>query len=435
MSDNADLAAGRLAIRFMEQFPEEASLRLESADPAEAQAMLTRIPPVNAARVIERMTVDAGARVIEEMELDSLKPVLAAIDPAWAATLLTRLDEPAREQRLKLLHPAAAAELKSLMSYEPGSAGSLMDPKVLAFRPEATAGDALDRLRRSGIRRIQDVFLVNGSGELAGSVTLQDIAVAPSDERLKDLVRAVTPRVYATASREEIGETMETSRLATLAVVDAEERLVGAIRQDALFVAAQEEATIDIQTMVGVSRQERALSTPTFAVKKRLPWLSINLGTAFLAAAVVGIFENTIAQVTALAVLLPVVAGQSGNTGAQALAVTMRGLALREIRARQWLRIALKEISVGFLNGLAIAALTSVAVFVWSGSSGLAVVIGTSMVISMVAAGFAGAAIPMLLTALGQDPAQSSSIILTTITDVTGFFSFLGIATLMLRML
>jgi magnesium transporter len=276
---------------------------------------------------------------------------------------------------------------------------------------------------------------VNGAGELIGSVALQDIAVAPGREKLIDLIRAATPRVHATSSREEIGEVLETSRLTTLAVVDAHNRLVGAIRQDALFAAAQEEATLDIQTMVGASRQERALSKPTFAVRKRLPWLSINLGTAFLAAAVVGIFENLIAEVTALAVLLPVVAGQSGNTGAQALAVTMRGLALREIRTRQWLRIALKEVSVGFLNGVAIAALTAAAVYAWSRSPGLALVIGVSMVISMVAAGFAGAVIPMLLTALGQDPAQSSSIILTTITDVTGFFSFLGIATLLLQTL
>jgi magnesium transporter len=381
------------------------------------------------------MTADTAVLVLQEMPAAPLKPMLAAIAPPGAAALLARVDEPWRGQRLDLLDAAAAAELRSLMSYEPGTAGSLMDPKVLSFRSDATAEDALDRLRKARIRGVQDVFLVNGAGELIGSVALQDIAVAPGREKLIDLIRAATPRVHATSSREEIGEVLETSRLTTLAVVDAHNRLVGAIRQDALFAAAQEEATLDIQTMVGASRQERALSKPTFAVRKRLPWLSINVGTAFLAAAVVGIFENLIAEVTALAVLLPVVAGQSGNTGAQALAVTMRGLALREIRTRQWLRIALKEVSVGFLNGVAIAALTAAAVYAWSRSPGLALVIGVSMVISMVAAGFAGAVIPMLLTALGQDPAQSSSIILTTITDVTGFFSFLGIATLLLQTL
>jgi magnesium transporter len=173
----------------------------------------------------------------------------------------------------------------------------------------------------------------------------------------------------------------------------------------------------------------------SFAVRKRLPWLQINLATAFLAATVVGLFEGIVARFTALAVLLPVVAGQSGNTGAQALAVTMRGLALREIRPRQWLRISLKEVSVAFLNGLAVAITTSLAVYIWSGSLGLALVIGLSMVISMIAAGLSGAAIPMILISMGQDPAQSSSIILTTVTDVVGFFSFLGIATVLASML
>lgn len=156
--------------------------------------------------------------------------------------------------------------------------------------------------------------------------------------------------------------------------------------------------------MVGASRQERALSRVSFAVRARLPWLEINLATAFLAAAVVGLFEATIAKFTALAVLWPVVAGQSGNTGAQALAVTMRGLALREIRVAQWPRVTRKETSVAFVNGWAIAMTTAAGVFVWSGSPGLALVTGIAMVLSMVAAGLAGAAIPIVLTRLGQDP-------------------------------
>jgi magnesium transporter len=202
-----------------------------------------------------------------------------------------------------------------------------------------------------------------------------------------------------------------------------------------MIAATEQAATDDIVSMVGAGKDERALSPPVFAVRKRLPWLQINLLTAFLAASVVGIFEGTIARYTALAVLLPVVAGQSGNTGAQALAVTMRGLALREVRLRQWLRVTSKEILVGALNGVAVALTTAAAVYVWSRSTGLALVIGVSMVISMTIAGLAGAAIPMMLTRLKQDPAQSSSIILTTVTDVVGFFSFLGIATLLSTML
>jgi magnesium transporter len=214
-------------------------------------------------------------------------------------------------------------------------------------------------------------------------------------------------------------------------VVDIAGRLIGIIRYDALMTAVREESSVDMVTMVGASRDERALSNVGFVVRKRLPWLSINLLTAFLAAAVVGLFESTIAQFTALAVLLPVVAGQSGNTGAQALAVTMRGLALREIGTSQWLRVARKETGAAFFNGIAIALLTSSGVLVWSSSWGLALVIGSSMIIAMLAAAIAGVIIPTTLSSLGQDPAQSSSIILTTVTDVVGFFAFLGIATLL----
>jgi magnesium transporter len=241
--------------------------------------------------------------------------------------------------------------------------------------------------------------------------------------------------VQATASREEVVETMGQNKLSSLPVVDFEGRLLGVIRHGALVAAAQEEASVDIQTMVGASKEERALSPVSFAVRKRLPWLQINLATAFLAAAVVGLFENTIAKFTALAVLLPVVAGQSGNTGAQALAVTMRGLALREVRLRHWLPVAFKELRVAALNGIAVAVVTCLGVYAWSRSAGLTIVIGVAMVMSMVMAGVAGAAIPMVLSAMGQDPAQSSSIVLTTVTDIAGFFSFLGLATLFASML
>jgi len=295
--------------------------------------------------------------------------------------------------------------------------------------------EALPRLRGPRRRRVADLFLVDGEGRLTGAVALHDLAVARPAERLDALARRDPPRVHALATREDVVETLGQGRLLSLPVVDLEGRLLGVIRHDALVDAAREEATADIQTMVGASSEERALSPVAFAVRKRLPWLEINLATAFVAAAVVGLFEDTIARFTALAVLLPVVAGQSGNTGAQALAVTMRGLALREIRLRHWLRVSVKESGVALVNGVVVAVTTSLGVYVWSRSTGLALVIGLSMLISMVAAGLAGALIPMFLSALGQDPAQSSSIVLTTVTDVVGFLSFLGIATLLAGML
>ena len=222
---------------------------------------------------------------------------------------------------------------------------------------------------------------------------------------------------------------------ADLLVVDIEGKLIGIISHAAMAHSVQEDAMADMQAMVGASKDERVLSSPFFAVKKRLPWLQINLLTAFMAAAVVGLFEGTIAKFTALAVLLPVVAGQSGNAGAQALAVTMRGLALREISIRQWACVKVKEVNVGLINGIVVAITSGIGVYFWSGSVGLVFVIAIFMLLAMVAAGYARAVVTIVLTRLGQDPAQSSSIVLTTVTDIAGFFSFLGIATLLSSML
>jgi magnesium transporter len=351
------------------------------------------------------------------------------MDPSRAAAALARLNEESQEHFLGLLPQARAKELRELKAYESDTAGGLMDPRVTMFRPNSTVRDALNRLRILKQQRIHDVFVVDPDGRLVGSATLQDLAIADPRDQLDSFTRP-TSSVQATASKSEVVEVLGQRKTASLAVVDFEGRLIGVIRHGALVTAAHEEATVDLQTMVGASRDERALSPIPFAVRKRLPWLHINLATAFLAASVVGIFEGTIARFTALAVLLPVVAGQSGNTGAQALAVTMRGLALREVRLRHYIRIAFKEVSVGAFNGIAIGVVTALGVFVWSQSLGLATVIGSAMIVSMIVAGLAGASVPMVLTSLGQDPAQASSIILTTVTDIVGFLSFLGLATL-----
>jgi magnesium transporter len=271
--------------------------------------------------------------------------------------------------------------------------------------------------------------MVDGEGRLEARIEIQDLAIANPGQLLASIARPLLAAVQDLTPREEVVERLEQHKLTSLPVVDFAGRLLGVIHHEDLVVALAQEASLDIQTMVGASRDERALSRAAFAVRKRLGWLHINLVTAFLAAAVVGVFESTIAQFTALAVLLPVVAGQSGNAGSQSLAVTMRGLALREIGPRHWLRVVWKEVKTGFLNGVAIASTTGAGVWLWSGSWGLAAVIASAMVIAMVAAGFSGALIPILLARFGQDPAQSSSIILTTVTDVVGFSSFLGIAT------
>jgi len=270
---------------------------------------------------------------------------------------------------------------------------------------------------------------------LKGRVDLQDMAIASSSTLLNTLMNTIEGSVVLTSPRQDLLNIFEKSRTDSIPVLDQEAKLIGVVRYGSLFQAVGDQATADLQKMVGASAEERALSSATFAVKKRLPWLHINLLTAFLAAAVVGLFEATIAQFTALAILLPVVAGQSGNAGSQALAVTMRGLALKEISILQWREVLSKEVKVGIIDGIALAITCGLGVFVWSSSFGLAIVIAIAMIVAMIAAGVSGALVPMILIRAGQDPATAASIILTTVTDVAGFTAFLGTATLLAFML
>ncbi|HVR44651.1 MAG TPA: magnesium transporter [Thermoanaerobaculia bacterium] len=426
--------AERLARAYLRQFPEEAARHLESARLSEAVALLESEPTPQAVAVEERLASNVAADILAAASPRFATRVLAAMDPARAAATIAWLDEERRATMLAGLDDRAAGELRAMAEYPPDTAGRLMDPRVMAFRRGTTVQQALTRLRGVRRRGIADVFVTDDEVRLTGRVPLQELAVAQPRDALDTLVVPAIS-VRGTGSAEEVVELLTTHDLASLPVVDFDGRLLGVIRHDVLMKAARQEVAGDIQAMVGASREERALSPVTFAVRARLPWLEINLATAFLASAVVGLFESTIAKFTALAVLLPVVAGQSGNTGAQALAVTMRGLALREVRVSQWVRLIRKETAVAFINGWAVALTTALGVLLWSRSVGLALVIGSSMVISMVAAGLAGSAIPIVLTSIGRDPAQSSSIILTTVTDVVGFFSFLGIATLLSAML
>jgi magnesium transporter len=435
MAQMTEPAATNLARAYLGLYPGEAARVVETLPADEIVVLFKREPAMRLTALFEHILPEVGAEVLQRLGVDAAREVLPSLEPDRAALLLSRLDQETQAAFLQAFQPGLAKELQTLMTYPPGTAGSLMDPRATVARPESTVAETLDAVRAAGRKRIYDVCVIGEQGDLIGAVALQDLAAADGAERLQDLLRLAPVGVSAMATREEVVDLMTQHRLSSLPVVDAENRVVGIIRQDKLIAAAQEEASADIQTMVGASKEERALSNVSFAIRKRLPWLQINLVTAFMAATVVGIFEGIIAKFTALAVLLPIVAGQSGNTGAQALAVTMRGLALREIRPRHWLRVTFKEVNVAFFNGIAVALTTSLGVYVWSRSIGLALVIGISMIISMVAAGLSGAVIPMILLAFGQDPAQSSSIILTTVTDVVGFFSFLGLATLLASML
>lgn len=435
MNGTAESVRQMLSARYCRRFPGEVARLLEGMSATDALVALADQSPPEQALVWERLPLDRAEAMLATAEPPLWQSLIPRLDPVYAAALLRRAALELREQILGLLSASVREDLQRLMSYPEDTAGSLMDPRLVALREEMTVAEALERLRQGKPRFTQHLFIVDSDQHLHGMVTIGALALADGDTQVGVLARPVRLAVSVLTHRDELLEKLSRQGFSDVPVTDLDGRLVGVIHYDQLFGAVQEESSIDIQTMFGASRDERALSPVSFAVRKRLPWLEINLLTAFLAASVVGLFEDTIAQFTALAVLLPVVAGQSGNSGAQALAVTMRGLALREIGVRHIARVILKEVSTGVANGVVIALTTAVGVYLWSDSAGLSLVIGTAMVLSMAAAGLAGASIPIVLTAVGQDPAQSSSIILTTVTDVVGFFSFLGIATALSGML
>jgi len=424
-----------LTRRFLMEYPQESAIRIEAMPARDVAEILAQQPVFVLLPMWKYLLPGTSADILRNLPPAHVSELLTELAPQNSVRMLGQAEPDMIALQMGSLPVVVRSELLSLMSYPENSAGRLMDTRTWAFRGSQSVAEALKVLRRTKTSSPRGIFLLDTDGRLNAKLNLQDLATSQPDVTLSEIAHPVTVSVPATAGKDEISDLFERHQLLDLPVVDVDQRLLGNINNASLVQVSQEDMSSDVLAMVGASREERALSGAWFSVKKRMPWLQINLLTAFLAASVVGLFESTIASFTALAVLLPVVAGQSGNAGAQALAVTMRGLALREITVRHWFTVMFKEVRVGFLNGIAIAVTCGLGVYLWSQSLGLVLIICSAMILAMVAAGFAGAVVPILLVRFGQDPAQASSIILTTVTDIVGFFAFLGIATVLSGML
>ena len=309
----------------------------------ETSVALEALAPHAAAREMERLGAREAGSLLAELPDPAVRAVVAALPVTRAAQILAAVEPDQRERVLEALPTELRAELLAHFEHAADTAGALMDPRITAFRADMTVTDALRRMRTFKEKEFDSIYLMDAAGTLTCSVPLAEIVTADPGVRLEDLSRVPAVSVAAQATREEIVAALGGLRASALPVVDGAGRLIGVLRHSTLVSTNAEVATAGLQTMVGAGRDEKALSPVPYAVRQRLPWLEINLATAFLAAAVVGLFEGTIARFTALAVLLPVVAGQSGNSGMQALAVTMRGLALREIGVSAWPRLIVKE--------------------------------------------------------------------------------------------
>jgi len=420
---------------FLLNHPKDAARKIETMRPQDSAKLLGDQPVYILQPVWKNLPPGVADNVLLHLPDKTAAELLESMDASLRAALLSRFDEKAQEKFFALLDDDIVKELQELLQYPDDSAGALMETNITAFNENMTVLEAITQLRYQKIRDLHHLFLISDDMYLNGQVPVQRLALADGEEKLSSISVPLQAYVTALDPKSEIMEKFEKFKIDTMPVLDGNDHFVGVVRGRNLLGELKNTLATEMLTMVGASKDERALSSSWFAVKKRLPWLQINLVTAFLAAAVVGMFEETIAKYTALAILLPIAAGQSGNTGAQALAVTMRGLTLREITVRHWLRVLLKEANAALINGVAIAITCGAGVYFWSGSVGLALIIALAMISSMTIAAVSGALVPIMLKKFGQDPALSSSIILTTVTDIAGFMSFLGIATMLSGML
>ena len=394
------------------------------------------------------------------MKQQTLKDLCASLGPEQAADLLARRNAKESSEALQQLLPNAAQDILALLPpaslrailaatpmhiargwnlesrYPEDSVGSLMEPPSGVFHPHDTVAATVEKLREITKEKfITYCFITGEDDRLLGVITMRDLLLNPPDRRLEDLMLRDAFSLSPETSLLDAMKSTQHRHYPVYPVCEESGRLVGLVRGQALAEAQAFELTAQAGSMVGVEKEER-LATPLLSsLKMRHPWLQLNLLTAFIAAFVVGIFEDTIAQVVALAVFLPVLAGQSGNTGCQALAVTLRGMTLGELKTRKGASVVVKESLLGLANGFLVGITAGLGMLVfalWQGNENyamLAVIVFVAMTGSCLLSGAAGAIVPMVMQRLGADPATASSIFLTTATDVVSMGLFLGLAT------
>ncbi len=397
------------------------SLRAEM-DSAALAALLEFLEPEESVELLRDAAVSLTAQVLD----------LAGLDVA--ADVLHLLPEDLRMN--VLLEMRTPAEVEALLAYRDDTAGGLMTPEFPVVLSSTNPAKALDQLRLLGpsAESIDSVLVVNSERQLVGSVSLVRLALARPTVLIQDIMDSPVRSVYAETDQEECARVMERYNLSRLPVVDSSGRLTGVILAEDIVDVVEEEATEDMFRIASVG-EERVLGPLRGSFRSRLPWLLINLGTAFLAALMVSLFESTIAKVVALAVFLPVVAGQGGIGGTQTVTLVVRGMALGDVPRRQGFRILRRELMLGAAHGLVLGVIVGGVALAWKGNAALGLVLGAAMLGNMLVAGAAGAGVPLLLRQLGMDPAVSSAVFVTTFTDVLGFLLFLGLAAVMIGFL
>lgn len=383
---------------------------------------LRELPPELLPTIFEAVPDERLAAVFGRLEIDDM---LELAD--W-------LPEDRHERILQLLPAHKREELRKHELYPEGSAGRVMTTSFLAVSEKLTAQEAIEQIRALGETSdaVLYVYVVDPSSRLEGVVPIRRLVAARPDRPCGEIMIREPVSATVMSDQEAVAQIVARYNLLAIPVVDADGVLLGVITVDDVIDVITEEATEDIYHLAGLQGDDRVFSPARTSINRRLPWMVLNLGTAFIAAWVVGLFEHTIEQIVTLAVLMPVVAGMGGNGGIQALTVVTRAIALGEIEFSSGLRAVGKELAVGIAVGLIAGGLAAAATWLWQGNPYLGLVLFLAMVATLTAAGLAGAAVPLLLKRMHLDPALGSGVIVTTFTDAFGLFCFLGLGTVLL---
>ncbi len=390
-----------------------------------------------AMEALSELGPEIGASLLASRSAEEIVKFLQELPSDDAAALIDHLPEELAAAVLELMQKKpAGGDVGELLEYPEKTAGRIMNPKVFALSEDMTASEAIAALQASrDVEMVFYLYVIDARRHLVGVVSLRRLLLVPPDTPLKRIMTTDLISVRVDVNQEEVARLVASYNLLAIPVVDEENKLVGVITVDDVIDVIKDEATEDVYRLAGLASDDRVFTSPTDSLRKRLPWLVVNLATAFIAASVVKIFEGTIGVVTSLAVFMPVVAGMGGNAATQTLAVIVRGIALGELTWSNSKKALLKEAAVGLGNGVACGTIGAGLVWLMQGNPYLGAILGMAMIINMFVAAIAGTLIPLALRALKVDPALASSVFITTLTDVFGFLSFLGLGALFIKYL
>ncbi|MBO6719519.1 MAG: magnesium transporter [Rhizobiaceae bacterium] len=369
------------------------------------------------------------AQIVESLPNEQIARAMGELDSDDAVYILEDLDQADQDEILAKLPFTERVRLRRSLSYPEETAGRRMQTEFVAVPPFWTVGQTIDYMREDKDlpESFSQIFVIDPTFHLLGAVDLDRILRTKRGVRIEDVMHETRHAIPALMDQEEAAQVFEQYDLLSAAVVDENERLVGVLTIDDVVDVIQQEAEEDLLRMGGVGDEELS-DTVVATSRSRVPWLLVNLATAILASAVIGLFDATIQQMVALAILMPIVASMGGNAATQTMTVTVRALATRDLDIYNAGRIIRRETLVGIVNGIVFAAVMGVVAAVWFADTNLGVIIGVAMVVNMLAAALSGILIPLVLDRIGADPAIASSVFVTTVTDVVGFFAFLGLA-------